>query len=71
MEKMNLISTFSKINNIEIPFEVVSEEGDVAVSIANTSLMKSPRLKATREYQKCAKTVGIGKRIIRRVSKNL
>ena len=36
---LNLISTFSKITSIEIPYEVVGRrEGDVAVSIANASM---------------------------------
>ena len=36
---LNLIYTFSKITNIEIPFEFSSRrEGDVAISIANVSL---------------------------------
>ena len=35
----NLISTFSKVNDIEIPYEIVSRrDGDVAISIADPTL---------------------------------
>tara|TARA_S200000501_G_scaffold378932_1_gene445116 strand:- start:5904 stop:6950 length:1047 start_codon:yes stop_codon:yes gene_type:complete len=39
---LNLISTFSRVNDIEIPYEIVSRrDGDVAISIADPSLAEN------------------------------
>ena len=53
----NLISTFSKVNNIEIPYEIVSRrDGDVAISIADPALAeKILGWKAKRNLEKMCK----------------